>query len=116
MDQPSQNFGINWKNLEVVKTFLQTCVQEVSINGRQCVSLRPNSWNKVKIVLEETRSVTFSQKQCKNYYDYLKEKYQVWLSITQKTGNVYDPATNTINMKNIEWDEYIKAHPKAAKL
>ncbi|GAV84064.1 Myb_DNA-bind_3 domain-containing protein [Cephalotus follicularis] len=108
MDQPSQNFRANWKNLEVVKTFLQTCVQEVSINGRLGASLRPDSWNKVKKVLEETHNVTFTQRQCKNHYDYLKEKYQVWLPITQKTGNVYDPTTNNINMKNIEWDEYIK--------
>ncbi|KAM6593679.1 hypothetical protein CsatA_001382 [Cannabis sativa] len=33
-----------------------------------------------------------------------------------KTGNVYDPTTNTILMSNAEWDEYIKAHPKAKPL
>ncbi|XP_060190911.1 uncharacterized protein LOC132620249 [Lycium barbarum] len=52
----------------------------------------------------------------KNHYDYLKEKYQAWLPITKKTGNIYDPATNTIRMSNEEWDEYIKAHPKAKAL
>ncbi|XP_033512649.1 uncharacterized protein [Nicotiana tomentosiformis] len=52
----------------------------------------------------------------KNHYDYLKEKYQAWLPITKKTGNIYDPATNTILMSNSEWDEYIKAHPKAKAL
>nr|XP_016482446.1 PREDICTED: uncharacterized protein LOC107803275 isoform X2 [Nicotiana tabacum] len=52
----------------------------------------------------------------KNHYDYLKEKHQAWLPITKKTGNIYDPATNTILMSNSEWDEYIKAHPKAKAL
>ncbi|KAL3365426.1 hypothetical protein AABB24_010523 [Solanum stoloniferum] len=52
----------------------------------------------------------------KNRFDYLKEKYQAWVPITKKTGNIYDPATNTIMRSNSEWDEYIKARPKAKTL
>ncbi|GAV60740.1 hypothetical protein CFOL_v3_04269 [Cephalotus follicularis] len=51
----------------------------------------------------------------KNNYDYLNDKYQAWLSISQKTENIYDSATNTIHMSEIEWKDYIKmqGHLKA---
>ncbi|XP_062118379.1 uncharacterized protein LOC133831997 [Humulus lupulus] len=102
--------------MEVVKTFLETCIQEVSLNGRLGSSLKPDSWNKVKQVLDTTHSFIATQKQMKNHFNYLKDKYQAWLPITKKTGNVYDHTTNTILMSNFEWDEYIKAHPKAKTL
>ena len=96
--------------MDVVKTFLQTCIEEVSLNRRFGSNLKSDSWNKLKLALETTHDFTVTQKQMKNHYDYLKEKYQAWLPITQKTGNVYDPATNTILMSNSEWDEYIKVN------
>nr|XP_009611407.2 uncharacterized protein LOC104104919 [Nicotiana tomentosiformis] len=102
--------------MDMVKTFLETCIQEVSLNGRLGSSLKPDSWNKVKLVLETFHGFKVNQKQMKNHYDYLREKYQAWLPITKKTGNIYDPATNTILMSNSEWDEYINAHPKAKTL
>ncbi|XP_059302278.1 uncharacterized protein LOC132054252 [Lycium ferocissimum] len=57
-----------------------------------------------------------SPKKMKNYYDYLKEKNQAWLPLTKGTDNIYDPAIHTFQMSNSEWDEYIKAHPKAKTL
>nr|XP_009779131.1 PREDICTED: uncharacterized protein LOC104228372 [Nicotiana sylvestris] len=116
MEQSSENSRASWKNMDVVKTFLESCIQEISLNGRLGSSLKADSWNKVKLVLETTHGFSVTQKQMKNHYDYLKEKYQAWLSITKKTGNIYDPVTNTILMYNSEWDEYIKAHPKAKAL
>ncbi|XP_062100882.1 uncharacterized protein LOC133806811 [Humulus lupulus] len=100
----------------VVNTFLETCIQEVSLNGRLGSSLKPDLWNKVKQVLDITHYFIATQKKMKNHFDYLKDKYQVWLPITKKTGNVYDPATNIILMSNVEWDEYIKAHPTTKTL
>ena len=108
MEQSSVNQRVSWKNMEVVKTFLETFIQEVSLHGRLGSSLKPNSWNKVRQVLETTHSFSATQKQLKNHFDYLKDKYQIWLLITMKTRNVYDPTTNTILMSNAEWDEYIK--------
>ncbi|XP_060197427.1 uncharacterized protein LOC132626530 isoform X1 [Lycium barbarum] len=115
MEQANENSRLTWR-LEVVKTFLETCIQEVSLNGRQGSSLKPDSWNKVKVVLQTSHDFIVTQKKMKNHYDYLKEKCQAWLPITKKTCNIYDPATNTIRMSNEEWDEYIKAHPKAKTL
>ncbi|XP_059277520.1 L10-interacting MYB domain-containing protein-like [Lycium ferocissimum] len=116
MEQSSENSRVSWKDMDVVKTFLENCIQEVSLNGRLGSSLKPDSWNKVKLALETCHRFSVPQKKMKNYYDYLKEKYQAWLPLTKKTGNIYDPTTNTFQMSNSEWDEYIKAHPKAKTL
>ncbi|XP_060178071.1 L10-interacting MYB domain-containing protein-like [Lycium barbarum] len=116
MEQSSENSGVSWKDMDVVKTFLENCIQEVSLNGRLGSSLKPDSWNKVKLALETCHRFSVPQNKMKNYYDYLKEKYQAWFPLTKKTGNIYDPTTNTFQMSNSEWDEYIKAHPKAKTL
>nr|XP_009760420.1 PREDICTED: uncharacterized protein LOC104212765 [Nicotiana sylvestris] len=116
MEQSSENSRASWKNMDVVKTFLESCIQEISLNGRLGSSLKADSWIKVKQNLETSHGFRVTQKQMKNHYDYLKEKYQAWLPITKKTGNIYDPTTNTILMSNSEWNEYIKAHPKAKAL
>ncbi|XP_060966886.1 uncharacterized protein LOC133035128 [Cannabis sativa] len=116
MEQSSVKQRVSWRNMDVVKTFLETCIQEVYLHGRLGSSLKPDSWNKVRLVLETTHSFFATQKQLKNHFDYLKYKYQTWFPITMKIGNVYDPTTNTILMSNAEWDEYIKAHPKAKSL
>nr|XP_016490144.1 PREDICTED: uncharacterized protein LOC107809950 [Nicotiana tabacum] len=102
--------------MDVVKTFLESCIQEISLNGRLGSSLKADSWNKVKLVLETSHGFSVTQKQIKNHFDYLKEKYQAWLRKTKKTDNIYDPATNSILMSNSEWDKYIQAHPKAKAL
>ncbi|CAH9140541.1 unnamed protein product, partial [Cuscuta epithymum] len=44
----------------------------------------------------------------KNHYDYLKGKYGAWLLLKNKTGNVYDPSTNTFNLTPEEWEIEIK--------
>ncbi|XP_062093799.1 uncharacterized protein LOC133799826 [Humulus lupulus] len=105
MEQSSENQRVSWRNMDVVKTFLETCIQEVSLNGRLGSSLKPDSWNKVRQVLETTHSFIANQKQMKNHFDYLKDKYQAWFPITKKTETIYDPTTNTILMSNAEWDE-----------
>ncbi|XP_009625023.1 L10-interacting MYB domain-containing protein-like [Nicotiana tomentosiformis] len=116
MEQSTEYSRASWKNMDVVKTFLESYIQEISLNGRLGSSLKADSWNKVKLVLETSHNFSVTQKQMKNHYDYLKEKYQAWLPITKKTSNIYDLVTNTILMSNSEWDEYVKAHPKAKAL
>lgn len=39
----------------------------------------------------------------KNLYDYLKSKYAAWVKLKNKTRNVYNPATNTFDMTEDEW-------------
>ncbi|KAJ9538368.1 hypothetical protein OSB04_031101 [Centaurea solstitialis] len=45
-----------------------------------------------------------------NHFDYLKGKYGAWLRLKNKTGNVYDPSTNTFNLTLGQWDVEIKVH------
>ncbi|KAM3325816.1 hypothetical protein P3S67_000941 [Capsicum chacoense] len=104
-----------WR-MDVLKTFLESCIEEVSLNGRCGSTLKAESWDRIKDVLETTHNFVATQKKMKNQYDYIKEKYQAWLPLTKKTGNIYDPTTNTIQMSNSELEEYIKVHPKAKVL
>lgn len=46
----------------------------------------------------------------KNEYDYLKERYQAWVVLVNKTGNLYNPQTNSFNLTAEQWDEYLKVH------
>ncbi|GJZ33184.1 hypothetical protein Tco_0578620 [Tanacetum coccineum] len=39
----------------------------------------------------------------KNHFDYLKVKYTAWLTLRNKTGNIYDESTNTFNLSEDEW-------------
>ncbi|KAM3282400.1 hypothetical protein P3S67_026045 [Capsicum chacoense] len=113
MEQTSDR--LIWR-MDVLKTFLESCIQEVSLNERCESSLKAESWDRIKDVLATTHNFVATQKKMKNQYDYIKEKYQAWLPLTKKTGNIYDPTTNTIQMSNSEWKEYIKVHPKAKVL
>ncbi|GKC39991.1 hypothetical protein Tco_1052375 [Tanacetum coccineum] len=45
----------------------------------------------------------------KNHHDYLKGKYGAWLLLRNKTGNVYDPSTNTFNLTDEEWEIEMKS-------
>ncbi|KAM3305767.1 hypothetical protein P3S67_012634 [Capsicum chacoense] len=88
--------------MDVLKTFLEFCIQEVSLNGRCESSLKDESWDRIKDILVTKHNFVATQKKIKNQYDYIKEKYQTWLSLTKKTGNIYDATTNTIQMSNSE--------------
>ncbi|KAM3235861.1 hypothetical protein P3L10_015898 [Capsicum annuum] len=113
MEQTSDR--LIWR-MDVLKTFLESCIEEVSLNGRCGSSLKAESWDGITDVLATTHNFVATKKKMKNQYDYIKEKYQAWLPLTKKTGNIYDPTTNTIQMSNSEWEEYIKVHPKAKVL
>ncbi|XP_012833696.1 PREDICTED: uncharacterized protein LOC105954576 [Erythranthe guttata] len=116
MEESEENNRVRWNNIEVDKCFLEACIQEVALNGREGGSLKAESWAKIMDTLKNNYNFVVSQRQMKNRYDYLKQKYQAWLALTMKTGNIYNHATNTINMTKNEWTEYIKAHPKAKSL
>ncbi|XP_012833284.1 PREDICTED: uncharacterized protein LOC105954152 [Erythranthe guttata] len=116
MEESDQNNRVRWNNSEVDKCFLDACIQEVALNGREGDSLKSESWTKIMNTLKKNHNFVVCQRQMKNRYDYLKQKYQAWLPLTMKTGNIYNHATNTINMTKEEWTEYIKAHPKAKSL
>ncbi|GKC39990.1 L10-interacting MYB domain-containing protein-like protein [Tanacetum coccineum] len=113
MDQTSElekakRVRVCWKNLSVVRTFLDACIQEISLNGREGGSLKALSWKKVAKVLNENHNFSVDRKQMKNHYDYLKGKYGAWLLLRNKTGNVYDPSTNTFNLTDDEWEIEMK--------
>ncbi|KAE8692659.1 hypothetical protein F3Y22_tig00110831pilonHSYRG00371 [Hibiscus syriacus] len=67
-------------------------------------------------VLKERFGMELSQKQMKNTYDNLKAKYIGLVYLRNKTGNLYNPQTNTFTLTNEEWEEFRKGHPKVVSL
>ncbi|KAJ9556578.1 hypothetical protein OSB04_011192 [Centaurea solstitialis] len=88
---------INWKKESVVRVFLEACIHEIVMHGREGTNLKPSSWKNVAETLKNKHNFIVEQKQMKNHYDYLKAKYNTWVRLKNKTGNVYDPTTNTFN-------------------
>ncbi|KAJ9547301.1 hypothetical protein OSB04_019844 [Centaurea solstitialis] len=52
----------------------------------------------------------------KNQFDYLRGKYVVWSRLVNKTGNLYNPTTNTFNLTEEEWQAEAKLSKFADKL
>ncbi|XP_071739639.1 L10-interacting MYB domain-containing protein-like [Rutidosis leptorrhynchoides] len=101
---------ISWKDTNVEKTFIEACLQEVARSGREGGGLKPLSWKKVGQVLKETHKFDVDRKQMANHLSYLNGKYQAWLKLKNKTGNVYDSSTNTFNLTDEEWEIECKAN------
>ncbi|PWA98941.1 myb/SANT-like domain-containing protein [Artemisia annua] len=101
---------LNWKKESVVKTFLEACIHEVAVNGRDGVSLKMLSWKNVGETLKKEHNFIADQRQMKNHFDYLKSKFSAWTKLKNKTGNVYDPVTNTFNLTEEEWQIEMKSN------
>ncbi|KAJ9541936.1 hypothetical protein OSB04_028442 [Centaurea solstitialis] len=107
---------IYWRKEIVVKTFLEACIQEIALNGREGGSLKPVSWKNVAETLKRTHNFIVEQRQMKNQYDYLKGKYGAWSKLKNKAGDVYDPLTNTFNLTEEEWQIEMKSNKYIQRL
>ncbi|XP_052627063.1 uncharacterized protein LOC128133601 isoform X2 [Lactuca sativa] len=107
---------VSWKSELVDKTFLEACIQELTSNGREGSGLKASSWVVVAEKLKTYHNFIVDKKQMKNRYDYLKAKYTVWLKLKNKTGNIYNPVTNSFNMINEEWEAEVKLNKYVDKL
>ncbi|KAJ9561707.1 hypothetical protein OSB04_006867, partial [Centaurea solstitialis] len=94
---------ITWKKEGLVQTFLEACLHEMIKNGREGSSLKAQSWKNVGEQLRKKHNFIVDQRQMKNHYDYIKGKYTAFQKLKNKTGNVYDPTTNTFNLTEEEW-------------
>ncbi|KAF7143180.1 hypothetical protein RHSIM_Rhsim05G0210200 [Rhododendron simsii] len=103
----------NWKDPELYKLFIDLCLKESTENGKNGGSLKKESWDRILIALNKEKGLNLTQKQVKNQWDFLKSKYGEWSKIVSKTGNGYDPVTNTVNWSTEEWSEYIQANTNA---
>ena len=86
----------------------RACIHEVTTNGREGGGLKGSSWNAVAEKLKNEHGFVVEKKQMKYRYDYLKAKYYVWLKLKNKTGNLYNPITNTFHMIDEEWEAEAK--------
>ena len=92
------------KSMSVVKTFMEACIDAIALDGREGISLKVLSWKKVEKALKNNHNFEVDLKQMRNHFDYMKTKYGAWLSLKNRTGNIYDESTNTFNLTYEEWD------------
>nr|GEV75192.1 hypothetical protein [Tanacetum cinerariifolium] len=103
---------VGWKNISVVKTLIETCIHAIALDGREGVSLKVLSLKKVTKALKDNHNFEADQKQMRNHFDYMKLKYEAWLFLKNKTGNIYDDSTNTFNLTEQEWElEIVNVKP-----
>ncbi|KAK1402045.1 hypothetical protein POM88_001650 [Heracleum sosnowskyi] len=51
----------------------------------------------------------------RNRYDYLRNRYVAWCQLKSKTGNHYNPVTNSFNFIEEEWDQLCKSNAPNAQ-
>ncbi|KAI3518126.1 hypothetical protein L1887_06534 [Cichorium endivia] len=116
IDMGEKKDKISWKYEGVEKTFLEACLHEVTANGREGSSLKSLSWKNVAEKLKNEHNFIVDQKQMKNHYDYLKSKFSAFLKLKNKTGNYYNPSTNTFNLTKEEWELESKSNKNIESL
>ena len=84
LDMSQKKPRISWKVEAIEKAFLEACLQEITINGREGGSLKALSWRIVAEKLAKEHNFFVDQKQMKNRYDYLKSKFSAWLNLKKQ--------------------------------
>lgn len=69
--QPTKRTRVSRKNNNVVKTFLETCILEIALNGKEGGSLKSLSWKKVADTLKDVHNFIVDREQMRNHFDYL---------------------------------------------
>ncbi|XP_076916633.1 L10-interacting MYB domain-containing protein-like [Bidens hawaiensis] len=101
---------INWKQEGVEKTFLEACIHELTVNGREGGNLKTLSWKNISEKLKMQHNFIVEQKQMRNRYDYLKGRFSAWRKLKNKTGNIYNAVTNMFNLSEEEWQLKMKTN------
>ncbi|KAK1361338.1 hypothetical protein POM88_045812 [Heracleum sosnowskyi] len=111
--EPEKKKKVLWRSELITKTFLEACIEEVTASGRLGSNLKPHSWIKVREILKKVHNFEVDARQMRNRYDYLRSRYVAWCRLKSKTGNHYDPTTNTFNFTKAEWDQLRKRSKKS---
>ncbi|XP_076933969.1 uncharacterized protein LOC143600059 [Bidens hawaiensis] len=82
---------ISWKQDGLEKTFLEACIEQITLHGREGSSLKLISWRNVAEKLKAEYNLIVDQRQMKNRYDHIKAKFAAWSKLKNKTGNLMDP-------------------------
>ncbi|KAL6541776.1 hypothetical protein OROGR_011262 [Orobanche gracilis] len=75
--QPNKRTRISWRDPNVMKTFLESCVLEVSLNGKEGSALKPTSWIKVSETLKASHNFTVDKKQMRNKFGSISQHEQM---------------------------------------
>ncbi|XP_076929422.1 uncharacterized protein LOC143593797 [Bidens hawaiensis] len=78
---------ISWKQDGLEKTFLEACIEQITLHGREGSSLKLISWRNVAEKLKAEYNLIVDQRQMKNRHDYIKAKFAAWSKLKNKSGN-----------------------------
>ncbi|KAL4577178.1 hypothetical protein LXL04_013282 [Taraxacum kok-saghyz] len=115
IDMSQKKPRVIWKEC-ADKTFLEACIHELTTNGRDGSGFKASSWKIVAEKLKSEHGLLVDQKQMKNHYDCFKAKYVACVKLKNKTGNIYNPITNSFNMTDEEWEMEGKLNKFVEKL
>lgn len=108
MSKGKDNVRMKWSE-NCIKHFLEACIQEVNQIGRKNEgSLQRQSWTNVGKQLQEVCDLEVTQKQMRNEYDHLKWKFFEWAYLKQTMPDRYNSETNSFNLTNEEWEDFLK--------
>ncbi|KAF9596158.1 hypothetical protein IFM89_007476 [Coptis chinensis] len=95
----------------LAQAFLDVCLEEVSNEGYQGSSLKPNSWKHVKNELNERFGLSKDAKVCENRWEVLKRKYMSWRNCVRLVGGEFNYALGGCDWMEEVWENVIERNP-----
>lgn len=92
-----------------VKNFIDSCIEEINMEGYRGSSLNKISWVRIIARFHEKYDMDLSIKICRNKWDSLREKYIAWKYLEQTVGDTYNEVTGMFVMTDEQWDNVIQA-------
>ncbi|KAF9602576.1 hypothetical protein IFM89_029875 [Coptis chinensis] len=92
----------------LTQAFLNVCLEEVSNEGYQGSSLKPNSWKHVKNELNERFVLSIDAKVCKNRWEVLKRKNMSWRNCVRLAGGEFNYALGGCDWTEEVWEDVIE--------
>ncbi len=104
----------SWDNEK--HNYLLDALIEATANGKRSdQGWKKDTWEKIKVELNENFKVRYEVEQLKNAYNNLKKKYLVVRQLRDQSGFGWNNENGTVTASNEAWSTYITSHPEAAK-
>ncbi|KAM6553770.1 hypothetical protein CsatB_014532 [Cannabis sativa] len=98
----------------IEKIFIDIMVDEVNKGNMKNGQFSSNLWKKILEDLQCKSKRNYSMKQVKQKFNRLRTKYREFNELRKHTGFGWDGPTQTVVAPDEIWENYLRAHPKAA--
>ncbi|XP_008786303.1 L10-interacting MYB domain-containing protein-like [Phoenix dactylifera] len=105
----------HWKP-EFHKLFVTLCLDQVVAGNKPGTHLNKKGWKYIMDEFYERTGIRYDKKQFKNHWDSMKDQWKIWSKLRRNIPEGgWDPNTQTINMSDEWWSNYLQMHPEAAQ-